>query len=249
VYVLVIAVCNQKGGVGKSTTAGAVGAGLVKKGYSVLMIDLDPQSNLSYSLGIIRESITSMNVLLGTADINDGIIKTLWGDLLPAGAGLAVADIELKDTGREYRLKESLTDVSYDYVIIDCPPSLGILTINALTACDSVIIPAQADIYSLQGIGGLTSTIASVKKYTNQHIKILGLLLTRYNSRTVLSKELTAMLEDTATKLGTKVFKTKIRECTALKESQAQQESIFDYAPRSNASKDYTTLIEELLEQ
>lgn len=246
---MVIAVCNQKGGVGKSTTAGAVGAGLVKKGYSVLMIDLDPQSNLSYSLGIIRESITSMNVLLGTADINDGIIKTLWGDLLPAGAGLAVADIELKDTGREYRLKESLTDVSYDYVIIDCPPSLGILTINALTACDSVIIPAQADIYSLQGIGGLTSTIASVKKYTNQHIKILGLLLTRYNSRTVLSKELTAMLEDTATKLGTKVFKTKIRECTALKESQAQQESIFDYAPRSNASKDYTTLIEELLEQ
>lgn len=243
---MIIAVCNQKGGVGKSTTAGALGAGLVKKGYSVLLIDLDPQSNLSYSLGIIRESITSMSILLGTADIKDGIVHTEWGDLLPAGAGLAVADIELKDTGREYRLKESLTNVNYDYVIIDCPPSLGILTINALTACDTVLIPAQADIYSLQGIGGLASTITTVKKYTNPHIKILGLLLTRYNSRTVLSKELTAMLESTAKQLGTKVFNTRIRECTALKESQASQESIYSYSPKSNASKDYLAFIGEV---
>ena len=243
---MIIAVCNQKGGVGKSTTAGALGAGLVKKGYRVLMIDLDPQSNLSYSLGIIREPITSMNILLGTADIKDGIVHTEWGDLLPAGAGLAVADIELKDTGREYRLKESLTGVDYDYVIIDCPPSLGVLTINALTACDSVLIPAQADIYSLQGIGGLASTITTVKKYTNPHIKILGLLLTRYNSRTVLSKELTSMLENTAKQLGTKVFNTRIRECTALKEAQASQESIYSYSPKSNASKDYLAFIGEV---
>ena len=137
----------------------------------------------------------------------------------------------------------------YDYCIIDTPPALSILTINALTACTGAIIPAQADIYSLQGIGQLNNTIQTIKKYCNPALTIKGIILTRYNSRSVLSKEVTEMIEQTAAELNTKVFDTKIRECTAMKEAQAMKQDIFTYAPKSNASADYNAIIKELLER
>lgn len=244
----IIAVANQKGGVAKSTTAGAVGAGLHRRGYRVLLVDLDAQANLSYSLNAAGRALSSMEVLTGTAAINDAIFSTSSGDIVPASPALATADLVVTDTGKEYRLKEALTPIkaAYDYIILDCPPSLGILTVNALTACSSVIIPSQADIYSLQGLGQLIRTVQAVKKYCNSGITIKGLLLTRYNARTILSRDMKDLLDDTAKQLGTRVFTTFIRECTAIKEAQAKKESIFDYAPSSNGAKDYNSLIDEL---
>lgn len=245
-----IAIVNRKGGVGKTATAHALGAGLASRGYKILFIDLDSQCNLSYDLGT-APGLSISDVLTGSCTAQEAIQHTEGGDILPASASLALADTVLDQTGKEYRLKEALEPIkdSYDYIIIDTPPALGILTVNALTACDSAIIPAQAEVHSLQGIGLLNSTIEAVKKYTNPALTIRGILLTRYNKRTIISQDMKQILEATAGELGTKVFATPIRECTAIKEAQAKQASIFDYAPKSNAAADYSALIEDILKE
>ena len=162
-----LAIINQKGGVGKSTTALMLAAGLSLKGFSVLSIDLDAQSNLTYTAGAKTDGATALGVLTGEIKAGDAVQHTESGDIIPASKALAGADAFITDTGKEYRLKEALEPVAgqYDYIIVDTPPALGILTINALTACNSVIIPAQADIYSLQGIEQLAETMKPVKKY------------------------------------------------------------------------------------
>lgn len=247
----IIAISNQKGGVGKSTTANALGAGLFHKGFKVLYVDMDAQANLSYSMGATNRAVSSLEVLTGTATAKEAIVTTAQGDLIPASPALASADLLITETGKEYRLKEALEPIlgDYDYIILDCPPALGILTVNALTACNSVIVPAQADIYSLQGVGQLLKTLQTVKKYCNRDLSIKGLVATRYNARTVLSRDMTELLEDTAKQLQTKLYQTKIRECTAIKEAQASKQDIFSYAPKSNATADYTSLIEEIIEK
>lgn len=244
-----IAVINQKGGVGKSTTSNAIGAGLFQRGYKVLFIDLDAQGNLSYSMKCENKPLSSLEVLTGTATAREATLTTPQGDIIPASPALASADTIITDTGREYRLKEALEPLKevYDYIIIDTPPALGTLTINALTACDSVIIPAQADIYSLQGIGQLNQTIQTVKRYCNRDLTIKGIVITRYSPRAVLTRDMTDLLEDTAKQLNTKVFTSRIRECIALKEAQASQTDIFTYNPRSNAGIDYKALLEEMI--
>ena len=244
-----IAVINQKGGVGKSTTSNAIGAGLFQRGYKVLFIDLDAQGNLSYSMKCENKPLSSLEVLTGTATAREATLTTPQGDIVPASPALASADTIIADTGREYRLKEALEPLKevYDYIIIDTPPALGTLTINALTACDSVIIPAQADIYSLQGIGQLNQTIQTVKRYCNKGLTIKGIVITRYSPRAVLTRDMTDLLEDTAKQLNTKVFTSRIRECIALKEAQASQTDIFTYNPRSNAGIDYKALLEEMI--
>lgn len=244
-----IAVINQKGGVGKSTTSNAIGAGLFQRGYKVLFIDLDAQGNLSYSMKCENKPLSSLEVLTGTATAKEATLTTPQGDIVPASPALASADTIITDTGREYRLKEALEPLKgdYDYIIIDTPPALGTLTINALTACDSVIIPAQADIYSLQGIGQLNQTIQTVKRYCNKELTIKGIVITRYSPRAVLTRDMTDLLEDTAKQLNTKVFTSRIRECIALKEAQASQIDIFTYSPRSNAGIDYKALLEEMI--
>ena len=246
-----IAVINQKGGVGKSTTAYALGAGLILKGYKVLFIDLDAQGNLSYNMGALSKPITSLEVLTGTATAQEATVTTASGDLIPASQALASADALITTTGKEYRLREALEPLkkSYDYIILDTPPALGILTVNALTACNSVVIPAQADTFSLQGIGQLSQTIQTVKKYCNPSLSIKGIVITRYSSRAVLTRDMTELLDDTARQLNTKLYKTKIRECIAIKEAQASQQDIYSYSPKSNATADYTQLIEEILEK
>lgn len=244
-----LAVINQKGGVGKSTTAEALAAGLSLKGYFILSIDLDAQSNMTYTAGARMDGATSLGVLTGEIAARDAIQHTESGDIIPASKALAGADAFITETGKEYRLREALEPIrgEYDFIIVDTPPALGILTINALTACDSVIIPAQADIYSLQGIEQLAETIKPVKKYTNPALTIEGILLTRYSSRSVLSREVAELAEQLAAKLGTKLFKTTIRENISIKEAQISQRGIFSYAPNSNAAKDYRAFIEELL--
>ena len=246
----VIAVVNRRGGVGKTATAHALGAGLRERGFKVLFVDLDSQSNLTFDLGAKAQALTTMEVLTGTASAEEAIQKTQGGDIIPASPSLAGADITIEGTGKEYRLKEALEDVKgYDYIIIDTPPALSVLTINALTSADLAVIPAQAEIHSLQGISLLNEAIEAVRRYTNPKLKIAGILITRYAGRAILSKQMKESLQERAEELKTKVFNTPIRECIAIKEAQAMQRDIFTYAPKSNATEDYNAFIEELLEE
>lgn len=246
-----IAVINQKGGVGKSTTALAIGQGLLLKGYKVLVIDLDAQGSISYAMGADSKGYGTMGILERPETAPKEIQHTESGDIIASSPALAGADLVLSGVGAEYKLKEALENLKkeYNYIVIDTPPTLNILTINALTASTGAIIPAQADIFSLQGIAQLYSTIESVKKYTNKDLSIMGIVLTRYNKRAVISRDITAGLEQTAEAIKSKVYKTTIRECTALKEAQAMRESIYSYAPKSNATADYKALVEEIVKE
>jgi chromosome partitioning protein len=246
---IIYSIINQKGGVGKSTTALAIGAGLSLKGYSVLYVDLDAQGNLSYTMGASTQGYNAMGVLQRPDTARSEVQHLEQGDIIASSPALAGADAVITETGKEYRLKEALEGLSgdYDYCIIDTPPALGILTVNALTACGGVIIPAQADIYSLQGISQLNNTLQTVKRYCNPVLSILGIVLTRYNGRAIIRREVAEMLEQTARGLNTKLYKSRIRECTALVEAQATKQNIYSYAPRSNAATDYKALVAEIL--
>lgn len=247
----IVAIANRKGGVGKTATAHALGAGLQRKGYRVLFVDLDSQCNLTNALGIDSGSVeaSSLDVLEGSSEALETIISTKGGDILPATPALATADKIIEGVGAEYRLRNALQPIArrYDYIIIDTPPALGVLTVNALTASNSLIIPAQADLYSLTGIEQLTGTIEAVKRYTNRKLTIAGILLTRYVARSIISQDMKSNLEELAKAIGTKVFKTPIRECTAVKEAQATQADIYSYSGKCNASKDYRDFVEEFL--
>ena len=246
----IFAIINQKGGVGKSTTAEAMASGLTLKGFRCLSTDLDAQGNMTYTVNGNTDGATVLGVLMGEVKPFDAIQHTDgFGDIIVSSKALSGADGFITVTGKEYRLKEALEKVCdmYDYIIIDTPPALGILTVNALTACHSVIIPAQAEIYSLQGIEQLSETMKPVRKYCIPRLDIAGILLTRYSQRTVLSREVAEMAKQLAQKLGTKIFSTSIRENISVKEAQISQKSLFEYAPNSNAAKDYAAFIEELL--
>lgn len=245
----VVAIVNRKGGVGKTATAQALGAGLMKRGYKVLYIDLDSQTNLSYGLGAATDGLTSMDVLKGDAAADRATQHTPQGDVIAGSEALAGADAAITGTGKEYRLKEAIDGLQYDYIIIDTPAALGTLTVNALTAANSAIIPVQAEIYSLQGIGQLNQTIEAVKKYCNPALSIKGILLTRYNGRAIISRDMQSNLQEAAQQLKTRLYSTPIRECISIKEAQAQQQDIYSYAPRSNAAKDYTAFIDEFTER
>ena len=245
----VVAIVNRKGGVGKTATAQALGAGLARKKKKVLYIDLDSQTNLSYGLGADPEGLNSMDVLTGEATAAEAIQHTPQGDVIAGSEVLAGADAAIDGTGKEYRLKEAIDGLQYDYIIIDTPAQLGTLTVNALTAANSVVIPVQAEVYSLQGIGQLSKTIEAVKKYCNRDLYIRGILITRYNGRAVISKDMQSNLKDAAEQLKTKLYSTPIRECVSIKEAQAIQQDIYTYAPRSNAAKDYEAFIKEFTER
>lgn len=245
----IVSIINQKGGVGKSTTSQSLAAGLSLKGYKVLLIDMDSQGNLSFSVGADKEGVSTLEVLKRQASAEEAIQHIGALDIIPASISLAGADMQLTEIGKEYRLKEAIEPLKkkYDYIIIDTPPALGILTINALTASDSVIIPAQADIYSIDAIGQLYGTIRAVKQYTNKELTITGILLTRFSDRTVLSRDLANMIQNTAEQLGTRLFNSTIREAIGIKEAQASKADIFTYAPKSKVAADYMGFVEEFL--
>lgn len=246
----VITITNQKGGTGKTTTAHALMSGLTKKKYKVLAVDLDPQCNLSFILQADPEKPTALGILTGEAKIKDAIQTTSIGDFIASSKRLANAETLLEGVGREYKLKKALAPIKdrYDYILIDTPPALGILTLNALTACNSVIIPAVADIFSLQGIERLSETIEPVKEYTNKDIYIEGILLTKYTGdRTTLNRNIREIAEQTAAKLHTRLYKTAIREAVAVREAQTCLQDIFSYAPKSKPAEDYRHFIDEFL--
>ena len=247
----IISVINQKGGVGKSTTSTAIGSGLVKRGKKVLFIDLDAQGNLSSTFPIESSSdLNAFGVMRKTCTISEAIQKTDHGDIIQSSPYLSNPDLIFADTpvGKELRLSEilSTSKLKYDYIIIDTPPSLGVLTLSALTASNSIIIPAQADTFSIQGIAQLFETLKAIKTVYNKKLTIRGFVLTRHNPRAIISKNATETLGRFAESSKTKLFKTYIRECTAIKEAHAMKQSIFDYAPKSNAAKDYNDLIDEI---
>lgn len=245
----VITVINQKGGVGKTTTAHAIGAWLQRtKGKKVLFIDLDQQGNLTYATGASNSNYNSLKLLINGSLDAKKIQHTSSGfSVIPSDPMLANIDMILTDTGKEYRLKEALKGLKdYDYVVIDNPPSMNVIMINALTASDFAIIPAQADIFSLQGITQLGKSLDAVKSYTNKDLNVLGIVLTRHNGRTILSRDILEVIEDTAKQLKTKVYSQTIREAVAVKEAQATRKDIFSYDAKSNASQDYDALMQTI---
>lgn len=248
----VISISNQKGGVGKTTTTAAIAAGYKQKGYKVLCVDLDPQANLSFSAGAETEDCpTIYEILKGEAKANFSIQKLPSFDVISSNILLSGIELEFTQTGREYLLQENIAQVKdkYDYIFIDTPPALSILTVNAFTASDYIIIPMIADIFSLQGIAQLSETIDRVRKYCNPNLKVAGIVLTKYNKRTVLSREIKATAELIAKELKTVIFNNTIRSSVAIMEAQTNQQDIFNYAPKNAATQDYYDLVEEFIER
>jgi chromosome partitioning protein len=249
---MIIAIANQKGGVGKTTTAINLAAGLASKGMKTLLVDLDPQANSSMSFLDIRQLKTTMYDALTQDGIHlaDIIVPAeKMNNLAVAPSTIALAKIEAKLIGEldsHYRLKDELLKVqeAYDYVVIDTPPTLGIITVNALVAATHVLIPIQASYFALEGTDDLLETIDKIKIRANPQLQILGALITMYDKRTLLAKDI---LEQIQSVFGVKVFNTIITKSVRLEESPAYRESIFTFAPRSTGAYEYYRLSEEVL--
>lgn len=247
----IVTITNQKGGVGKSTTAAAIASGLNLRGIKTLIIDFDAQGNLTNSYKADKTVPTIADVLTGDATAAEAIQTTEQGDLIASAPGLGSRKIiDAEEIGAPHKLRKALEGIrdSYDYIIVDTPPALSILTINALTASTGAIIATHADAYSLQGIGQLYKTIEPVREFSNPALEIWGIVITRYTARSKISQANARKIEEAARAIGTKVYRAMIRECSALRETQTVKQSIFAYAPKSNASADYTALIDEILQ-
>lgn len=245
---LVISLLNHKGGVGKTTCAINIGAGLVELNKRVLLIDLDPQANLTVSLGIPRQKVTIYESLRGESELVPFTVKDGL-DVITSTLDLSGAEMELiNEAGREYILRELLEVVEedYDYIIIDCPPSLGLLTLNALTSSRYVYIPLQTEFLALQGLAKIKQIIDKVKFRLNKKVEIGGVIATMYDHRKILNRDVV----DTIKKyFGKKVFKTYIRDNVALAEAPAQRKDIFSYNKRSPGAEDYLALCHEIIER
>lgn len=244
----IIAFTNQKGGVGKTTTTINLAAGLTKLKQKVLVIDLDPQLNLTYGLGIEPEKVSNnIHTLLHTnAKLKDVIIELSGLSIIPSTSSLSAYEIELlSKTDSEYTLKDKLTEIKeFDYVFIDCSPSLGLLTLNAMTAADEIYIPLQAEPLSLRGTAKLIETTSIVIKHFNSKLQITGIIPTMYNSRKKLNNEILQSVKD---HFGKKVFETVIRNNVSLAEATGHGKTIFEYSSNSNGAKDYLALSKEML--
>ncbi|MCL1808135.1 MAG: ParA family protein [Clostridiales bacterium] len=245
----IITVTNQKGGVGKTTTCCSLVNGLYLSGYKVLGIDLDPQGNLGFCLGIdIENGLTAYDVLKGAASAREAIQSTGCGDVLPSNILLSSAELEFNRSGREFILSSAIEPIrkDYDFIIIDTPPALNLLTVNAYVTSDSLIIPMVPEVLSLLGISQLKDTIEIVKKFYNSGLKISGVLLTKYNRHLNLVKEVEELAAAIALQLETTIFNVKIRNNVAVAEAPAHGQSIISYAPKSNAASDYNDLVKEI---
>lgn len=246
-----IAVLNQKGGVGKTTTAINVAAYLAKSHRQVLLVDLDPQGNATSGLGVDKQNVkaTSYDVLLGRSSLKDAVLssKNAGLQLLPTNANLAGAEVELVNTpNRETKLKDALAGAGDKIVLIDCPPSLGLLTINALAAADTVLIPVQAEYYALEGLGQLMSVVQRVRETLNPKLEILGVVVTMFDGRTSLSDQVAKELRKY---FGPKVFKTVIPRNVRLAEAPSFGKPIGDHDKWSRGARAYKALTKEIIER
>lgn len=244
----VLVVSNQKGGVGKTTTAISLGAALVARGQRVLIVDLDPQANATSGLGITKDRPGIYSVLIKERPIVEAVVKTeISGlDLLPSGPDMAGAEVELVPLmAREFRLRQSLRGAeSYDTVIVDCPPSLGLLTVNALAAGDAVVVPVQCEYYALEGLAQLMDTIEAVRQRLNQRLEVLAIVLTMEDRRNRLSMQVT---DEVRRHFPNLVADTRIPRTVRLAEAPSHGKPISVYDPESRAAKAYDELAGEVV--
>ena len=249
----IITIINQKGGIGKSTTSHSIAAGLSLNGFKVLLVDLDSQMNLSQSTRVdVNNNNNTHSILVKGTNVKDAIQHVKDNlDIIIGSPNLAHCDMEMMEVGKEYRLKEKLSELNgmYDYIVIDTPPALGVITINALTCANFVLVPCQADVFSVDAIMKLNDTINMVRTCTNKDLQIIGVLLTRYNKRSVLTRQIKDVISDMAKNMGSKLYDTEIREAIAIKESQATKQDIFEYAPKSKVANDYMKIVKEIMKE
>jgi chromosome partitioning protein len=244
----IIAIVNQKGGVGKTTTAINVAAQLATSKSSVLLVDLDPQGNATSGLGLQKDQAkkTTFDILCEGVSLADAVQETHVAQLfvIPANANLAGAEVELVGKSRrEFVLEQALTNTTYDYIVIDCPPSLGLLTINALTAANQVLIPVQAEYYALEGLSQLLNTIQAVRGSTNPRLELLGIILTMFDKRNSLSDQVQAEVKNY---FGDKLFKTVVPRNVRLAEAPSYGKTIYEHDKWSKGARAYKTLAGEI---
>ncbi|MBF0280463.1 MAG: ParA family protein [SAR324 cluster bacterium] len=245
-----IVIINQKGGVGKTTTVVNLGDALTRQKKKVLLIDLDPQAHLSYSLGIQAHELvhTVYELIKGESRFKETLITRGKLHLIPSSLELAGSDLELGGiAGREFLLKEALSGVSrYDYVFIDCPPSLNLLTLNALVFAREIFIPVQAEYLALQGMSKLLQTIDVVKNRLNKELLVSGVIGTRFDKRKLLNREIIEQIDQY---FAEKLFKTLIRENVSIAEAPSHGKTIFEYKASSSGAEDYRALAQEIIKR
>ena len=244
----IVAVVNQKGGVGKTTTCVNLTATLAELGRKVLLVDFDPQGNSTSGMGVSkRSSPTAHDVLLGHAEARDAVVPMPWGSILPSNADLSGGEVELADMEkREYRLRMALEEIrdEYDYIFIDCPPSLGLLTLNALTAADSPLVPLQCEYYAMEGLADLTTTVKLANKRVNRNLHIEGIILTMYDARLNFCAQ---VAEELRGYFGNRVYSTVIPRNVRLAEAPSHGKPVTAYDASSKGAKAYRALAEEFL--
>ncbi|WP_026688187.1 ParA family protein [Azovibrio restrictus] len=244
----VLAITNQKGGVGKTTTAVNLAASLAQEGRRVLLIDLDPQGNATTGAGIFkREALpTVYQVLLGQVSLAQACLETEFGfSVLPANRELAGAEVEVVDLERrEFRLRDALQDAPFDFVLIDCPPALNMLTVNGLVAADSVVIPMQCEYYALEGLSDLVETLKKVRAHLNPRLEIEGLLRTMYNPQSTLTQQVSSELER---HFGNKVYSTIVPRNVRLAEAPSYGKPVLAFDRSSRGAQAYLALAQEML--
>ncbi len=250
----IVSISNIKGGVGKTTTAAVLAVGLAEKGYRVLLIDSDPQTNLTMCfLQEQTDELSSLYDIYGDGESIDDVKVPVRDnmDLVIGDFELCNADIQFTKAGRLKMLKKAIKSIGteYDFIVIDTPPNLGILSLNAFIASNYVLVPMTVDSFSLKGVRLLKETLGDVKDETEKELPVAGILLTRYNSRTNVSKLLEKSLNSAATLLDTELFKSRIRQAVVVQESQIAKEDLFSYSPNAKVAEDYKGFIDEFLER
>jgi chromosome partitioning protein len=244
----IISISNHKGGIGKTTTTVNLGAALLSKGFKVLLVDLDHQAHLTCSLGIKKTDITIYDNMVHEKPVAPVNYRSTL-DVIPSCLDLSVAEMEMnQEPGREFILKDILTPLKdiYDYILIDCPPSLGLLTLNAFAASDEILIPLTPEYLPLKGLTALNAVVHKVQKRLNKNLKILGVVLTKYDARKILHRD----IEDAVKKhFGDSFLRTKISDNIALAEAPSQGKDIFLYNKSCKGASDYLSLCEEILEK